>query len=326
MHFDRIKEFPKISIVSPIYNRGEYLLRFLHSIQYQNFKEIEIILIDDFSSDNATSLIKQYQSKDNRIVLIQNKKNYGTFRSRNIGILKSKGEYVILPDPDDIISQNSLKMLYDYATKYDYEMLRFNLYIGENNIFFSNCVNPTPSRPVYQPELKTFLFYATGILRQIDFNVSNKFIKREALIKALNLLSKNYLNMYMIDFEDGVLNYLLYRIVNSFYFLKRTGYYYIRNPFSITSKGWTSNRIKFIFIHLKIVFEYSQNTFYEKNMFNALFRRLVIGKSIIKRLKLMKNEKKFFLDAINKFLENEFVSINNKKYLTELRINLMKVH
>ena len=89
-------------------------------------------------------------------------------------------------------------MLYDYATKFDYEMLRFNLYIGKNNIFFSNCANPTPSRPVYQPELKTFLFYATGILRQIDFNVSNKFIKREALVKALNLLSKNYLLLIQI--------------------------------------------------------------------------------------------------------------------------------
>ena len=119
--------------------------------------------------------------------------------------MKSKGEYIILPDPDDILSRDSLKMLYNYAIKYNYEMLRFNIYIGKGEIFFLNFVKCTPSRPVYQPELKTFLFYAAGKLLQIDFNVTNKFIKREALIRALNLLSKEYLNIYMINFEDGLL-------------------------------------------------------------------------------------------------------------------------
>ena len=151
------------------------------------------------------SLIKQYQLIDKRILLIRNNKNYGTFRSRNFGILKSKGEYIILPDPDDILLQNSLIMLYNYAIKYNYEMLRFNLYIGKGEIFFLNFVKSTPSRAIYQPELKTFLFYASGKLLQIDFNVTNKFIKREALIRALNLLSKEYLNIYMINFEDGLL-------------------------------------------------------------------------------------------------------------------------
>ena len=250
LNFYKIKKIPKVSIISPVYNRGEYILRFIKSIQNQYFKDIEIILIDDFSSDDTLNLIKQYQSIDKRIIIIKNKKNFGTFKSRNLGILKSKGEYVILPDPDDILSQNSLHMFYFFAKKHDFEMLRFNLYLGKNIIFFSDCANPTPSKPIYSPEIKTFLFYATGRLRQIDFNVSNKFIKREALIRALNSLSKEYLNMYMTNFEDGVLNYLLYRNVRSFYFYKRIGYYYIRNPYCITGKGFNSNTIKFIFIHL----------------------------------------------------------------------------
>ena len=81
-------------------------------------------------------------------------------------------------------------MLYEFTNKYNYEMLRFNMYIGQNNIFHSNCVKQTPSRPVFQPEIKTFLFYATNNLKQIDFNIANKFIKREALIRTLNLLNK----------------------------------------------------------------------------------------------------------------------------------------
>ena len=326
LNFYKIKKIPKVSIISPVYNRGEYILRFIKSIQNQYFKDIEIILIDDFSSDDTLNLIKQYQSIDKRIIIIKNKKNFGTFKSRNLGILKSKGEYVILPDPDDILSQNSLHMFYFFAKKHDYEMLRFNLYLGKNIIFFSDCANPTPSKPIYSPEIKTFLFYATGRLRQIDFNVSNKFIKREALIRALNSLSKEYLNMYMTNFEDGVLNYLLYRNVRSFYFYKRIGYYYIRNPYCITGKGFNSNTIKFIFIHLKLVFEFSENTPFEKNMFNVLFRRLVIRKSIKKRIRLMKTDLKFYISAIDLFLENEFVSINNKKYMIELKQSLMKIH
>jgi glycosyltransferase involved in cell wall biosynthesis len=194
LYFSDLKKFPKISIISTIYNRGAYLLRFLKSIQNQNFSDIEIILIDDFSSDNSVELIKQYKSIEKRIILIRNKKNFGTFKSRNIGVLKSKGKYIILPDPDDILSQDSLKIFYTFANKYSYEMLRFNMYIGRNNIHFSNCANQTPSRPVFQPEIKTFLFYATKKLKQIDFNVANKFIKRDALIRTLNLLNKEYFN------------------------------------------------------------------------------------------------------------------------------------
>ena len=61
---------PKISIISPVYNRGRFLLRFIKSIQNQNFKEIEIILIDDCSNDNTKLLIKKYQKEDQRIILI----------------------------------------------------------------------------------------------------------------------------------------------------------------------------------------------------------------------------------------------------------------
>ena len=322
-YFELIK-FPKVSIITPIYNRGEYLLRFLKSIQNQNFNDIEIILIDDFSSDNTSNLIKKYQHIDKRIILIKNKKNFGTFKSRNFGILKSKGEYCILPDPDDILSQDCLKIFYVFSKKYDYEMLRFNLYIGQKRIFFPDCAEPTPSRAVFKPEIQTFLFYAINQLKQIDFNVSNKFVKREVIIKALNMLSKEYLNMYITSYDDGILNYMLYRVAKSFYFLKKIGYYYIINPQSISKKGCKPEFIKFLFVHLKIVFEFSKNTIFEKNMFNAIFQRLVIKTSIINRTKLMKNDSKFYLNHINIFLSNDFVSIKNKKILILLKYRLMK--
>ena len=325
-NFTKTFNNPKVSIISPIYNRGKYLLRFLKSIQYQNFNDIEIILIDDNSTDNTTELIKKYKNIDNRIILIKNKKNCGTFKSRNIGILASSGEYSIIPDPDDILSQNSLKMFYAFATKNNYEMLRFNIYMGNNRTFLQSEIKKIKSRPVFRPEIQTYLYYAKGTLCYIDFNVSNKFIKREALIKALNLLGKEYLNIYMTTSEDQLLNFILYRTVNSFYFLKKIGYYYIINQQSITSKGFSLNNIKNLFIHLKFLFLLSKNNLFEKNMFNILFRNNVIGRAIINKIKMVKeNDVGFFINTIDLFLENEFVSIKNKNYMIDLRNKLYNI-
>ena len=300
---------PKISIISPIYNRGKYVLRFIKSIQNQNFKDIEIILVDDCSNDNTKLLIKQYQKEDQRIILIQNKKNRGTFASRNIGTLISKGKFIMLPDPDDILEQNCLHYFYNLAKRNDYELIRFYIYTGKRRIYFGYHVIPLPSIPIYQPKLSTYLFYASKFLRQIDYNVSNKFIKREALIRAMNIIS-NEIFIYMTNFEDGVLNYFLYRTSKSFFLKKKIAYYYIKNSNSITTKGIKTRDLKFIFFHLKFVFQNSKNNKYEKDMSNILFRRIGIWRNIKKRVFSLKNDFKFYLDIIDEFLNNEF--INNK--------------
>ena len=323
LHFTKILKKPKVSIVSAVYNRGKFLSRFLNSIYFQNFKHIEILLIDDFSTDDSISLIKKYQIIDKRIVLIRNKKNVGTFKSRNLGILASSGEYVILPDPDDILSRNSLKILYSIAKKYNYEMLKFNLYVGNNKIYLSNLMNKIPNKPVFQPKIQTFLYYATGKLSNFDTDIANKFIKRQALIKALNLLGKDYLNIYMTTYEDQLLNYILHRTVQSFYFLKIIGYFYIINPQSITIKGFNSNDIKNIFINLNIIFDFSKNNIFEKNMFNNFFGNNVIRKSFINKTDSMKNDSKFYINSLDKFIHNDFVSNKNRNYMIQFRQKLI---
>lgn len=96
-------------------------------------------------------------------------------------------------------------------------MIRFNLFVG-NDIFLKEIVEGLENKEVNQPELSTFLFYGKGKLLQIDFNVSNKFIKRKAYIRALNYINEYYLNLYMITAEDGLINYILYRTVKSFFY------------------------------------------------------------------------------------------------------------
>ena len=101
---------PKVSLISPIYNRENFILRFLKNIQMQSFYDLEIIFIDDCSMDNSVKLIKEYQKIDERLILIKNKKNKGTFISRNIGVLYSNSKYIKIPK----IFENFIfnKMLY----------------------------------------------------------------------------------------------------------------------------------------------------------------------------------------------------------------------
>ena len=117
---------PKISIITPIYNKEKYILRYLRSIQNQFFDDIEIILIDDFSTDKTVNIIEKYKKKDGRIVLIKHNKNKGTLISRNEGALKSRGKYLIFLDPDDLLSSNILFFCYNITQIYDYDFIRFN--------------------------------------------------------------------------------------------------------------------------------------------------------------------------------------------------------
>ena len=83
---------PKATVIIPLYNCEQTIESSIHSIQYQNMSEIEIILINDFSIDNTSKIIKNIQKNDHRITIFNNHKNMGSLYSRSIGALKAKGE------------------------------------------------------------------------------------------------------------------------------------------------------------------------------------------------------------------------------------------
>jgi glycosyltransferase involved in cell wall biosynthesis len=309
---------PKVSIICPNYNRGKYLLRLLRSIQNQFFDDIEIIIVDDFSMDNSIKLIERYQKEDERIILIKNNKNKGTLISRNIGIINSSGKYIIMPDADDILSENILKTCYESAIKNNIDIIRFNIYIGNENIFFDYYVNKLKVKPIFQPELKTYLFYGLNTLEQIDFNLSNKFIKRDIFIKALNSMNKFYLNQYMINYEDGLMNYMLYRTAKSFVFIKRIGYYYLLNNQSISlkpKKNYEDN-FKFIFLQLKFVIENTKNTQYEKDIANSIFSKL---STLFKDNFIITKNFEFYKEVIDLYLNCKFINDENKSILRKIK-------
>lgn len=106
---------PKISIIVPVYNAGEYLNPCLDTLLNQSLKEIEIILIIDCPTDRSDSVCKEYAAKDSRIILIENSINQHIGLSRNIGIQAAKGEYIGFSDHDDFRELFMYERLYNQA-------------------------------------------------------------------------------------------------------------------------------------------------------------------------------------------------------------------
>ena len=321
---------PKISVISPIYNKEKFILRFLRSLQNQFFDDIEIILVDDFSKDNTIKLIKNYQKEDERIILIKHKNNKGTLICRNEGAILSKGEFLIFVDPDDILSNDILKFCYRFSKKYDYDMIRFNMYNGNGLINLENIVKNIKRRPIYQPELSLYIFYELGGLIQIDYFICNKFIKKNIFILALKSLNDYYLNQYMIDCEDGLINFILHRTAKSYYFIKKLGYYYILNNNSITfqTKDNYIKRIKSNFLYFKFIFQFTFNNKIEKKIAEYIF------------LSIFNNFKVYFFDFFNKknqdiklykevielYLNCDYISVNTKEIIKKIKTYLEKLY
>ena len=318
--FKKIKN-PKVSVVSPVYNREIFLRRFLKSIQHQNFDHIEIIFVDDKSSDNSANILKEYQNVDKRIKIIKHKRNKGTFISRNIGVLYSQAKYIILPDPDDIISKDIIGICLYYAENYKFEIIKYGSYKeNRQNIKYPN---DNERRPVYHPELHTYLFYGNNKLERVDFAINNKMIQKKLFIKALNTLNNFYLNIYITIYEDQVMNFLLYNYAKSFYYLKKLGYYYKINRISISQNLFKLSqiRMKFYFIYLKLVYEYTKNTKYEKDMANYLFTFINSCLNIERELSStsFNDDFYFYYDIVNMLLNCKFTSTENKLLLIKLK-------
>lgn len=114
---------PKVSVIIPIYNVEEYIQNCLESIVNQTFKDIEILCVDDASTDKSVNVVTNYMKNDDRIKLIRLSLNSGPGVARNTALAVSEGEYISFIDPDDYVERDYIENLYDTALKYDSDMV-----------------------------------------------------------------------------------------------------------------------------------------------------------------------------------------------------------
>lgn len=174
---------PRISIIIPIYNAGQYLNKRLESVTRQTLKDIEIILVLDCPTDGSDKIAEKYASFDNRIKLVYNEKNLHIGVSRNIGLAAASGEYIAFADHDDYCEFNMYEELYQIAIKNEADIVFSDMYLEKQNgqlvekHYFSN--NITQTRDLFITELLKGNGFYYSILNHI---YRNKFLKDNGIL------------------------------------------------------------------------------------------------------------------------------------------------
>ena len=168
---------PKISVIIPIYNAAEYLIQSLNSLTAQTLKDIEIICVDDGSTDNSSDILKQYAQNDTRFKIIK-QKNQGSAAARNTAIKYAMGEYIGFMDSDDCINETYFADLYKVAKKHDADISATdNVIVCEDNKQYKKHTGIKPKSKILRTSReKGAIIIASGISW-------NKIYKRSFLSK-----------------------------------------------------------------------------------------------------------------------------------------------
>ena len=125
---------PKVSIIVPVYNAEKYLERCVNSLRNQTLKDIEIILVDDSSTDASLEICNQMAIDDSRIKVIH-KANEGAGLARNAALAIASGEYIGFVDSDDFVEFNMFETLYDKAVMYSSDLVMSGVIFVDGNMF-----------------------------------------------------------------------------------------------------------------------------------------------------------------------------------------------
>ena len=187
---------PKVSIIIPVYNVEKYLRQALDSVVNQTLKDIEIICIDDCSTDGSYEILQEYASKDDRFVVLKQEINQGQGVARNRGLDIAKGEYIGFIDPDDWIELDMYEKMYNQAKNLFSEIVicDYQRYIEAEKIyldrhFFKSAISIKKAKNLY-----------INAYENIDKDLINNTLLVSPCYCVNRLYSKNLLNKYNIKF------------------------------------------------------------------------------------------------------------------------------
>jgi glycosyltransferase involved in cell wall biosynthesis len=274
---------PKVSIIVPIYNVERYLSRCLDSLFSQRLREIEIIAINDGSTDSSLAILNEYCSKDNRIKVID-QPNRGVSSARNEGLKAAVGEYIGFVDPDDWVEEDMYEMMYNYAIceKADIVMCSYVREFGSHSKVKKFNL-PNIIRYENDDVKKNFMRRLIGPINEEMANpelldawgtVWSKLYRRE-IIKdnGIQFIDLNKIGSN----EDNLFNIEVFFNAKSFLFINSPYYHYWRaNSNSITS-GFKPDLIN----QWNYLFSYIEKFLKSKNLnheyYTALNNRICIN-------------------------------------------------
>lgn len=305
----------KYSFIVPVYNTEKYLKKCLDSLVNQTYKDFEIIVVNDGSTDKSSNIISKYQKKYKNIIVID-KENEGLSMARNRGVQKSSGKYIIFVDSDDYVSN---KLLEEVDKKIDYsDILRFQIATEDEEYTKINEYHEEGFESMCGYDafkyLSSYHFVEPAwcyVIRK-NYYIENKFSFKKGV--------------YHEDF--GLIPYVIYkaRKVKSIDFI---GYYYIQRNGSIMNNNDYKKTVKKAFDMLE---QYKTMRLFAKNInrknnLDDYFLSYISNSVIVKARELKKDEKKVYINELKKLNVFDGVLVNTrirrfKKYLMKHNLNL----
>ena len=222
--FHQNNEKPAITTIIPSYNCEKTITSSIYSVQYQNFTNFEIIIVDDFSKDKSKEIIKNIQLTDKRLELIENKKNMGTLYSRCIGALLSKGKYIYCLDNDDLFfDEDVFEHTYKKSIMDNLDILSFrslfinNYFDGISKMKDFHFFNTKNNLFLSQPDLGIWTLTLNGKYRMHNNMIWSKAIKTYIYKKAVNMLGIKRYSKYVCWAEDTSINFIIFNHLTSVY-------------------------------------------------------------------------------------------------------------
>lgn len=269
----------KISVIVPVYNMGEYLRECLESLKKQTYKELEIILVDDGSTDACPQICDEYAIKDTRIKVIH-KENGGASSARNLGMKNATGDYITFVDPDDWLDPETFDECVKKIEKENVDVVRFNYVreFKEKSLIKENHI--LGERTYLNDECKQIAKDCIGLTGdKLSFIENNNILApvwlnvyRRELIENHSIL---FFDIRKIgSFEDGLFNIEVYMNMKSFAYIDKAFYHYRKN----NDKSNTNNYKKHYNERQKKLYEMIMNIISaEHDYYDAYCSRIVLS-------------------------------------------------
>ena len=298
---------PKVSIIIPVFNVENYLERCLKSVICQSFKDIEIIIINDGSTDKSLEICKKFAELDKRIILI-NQENSGVSAARNAGINISTGKYISFVDSDDFIEHDMIEFLLNNLEKNNADIATcglYDCYIKNNNKIKRIC---------NKNKNKFGIIDSHEALKEIFINGKVSFFIYDKLYKKK--IFDNLRFCENIIYEDAEIMPKIITRASKIFYNFSPKYYYLRHENSITSSKFKKQDLDIIKISKKNLEFIKKNYNYASKQaeFRFLWSYLALIDKIIWSNLNLENSKEF--KNILKFVKKNKFSIINNKYFT----------
>ena len=312
---------PKISLIITVYNQRIFIKTVYAYIQKQELKDIEIIFVDDASTDNSSSTIMELMKYDKRIVYIKNPSNKKQYYSINVGVLFSKGEYILSIDPDDLLINNILIKAYETAKFYNLDILQFYMLLGMS---LWTAVKYKSGIMCTNKNLRNIFYY--GLTR----NLPDKLIKRNIFLKSITFMKKELYNMDYHMHTDDTIFFGIIHFANSFGFLEQIGYFYNIDPNRFFNKPKKKDDLIIVNENLKSLFNImkyfiikSDNITLEKNNIPYKFFDEKVKTYINDVINKISEEFNFYIEVLNLYLNCPFFSKEKKDKINKYKNKIL---